>query len=168
MIKQLLIALLLTVAAFGMLYVQNAEGSGPRGVRNNNPMNIEATTDKWLGQLENCDDSRFICFADPVYGIRAGTRILLTYQEKHKINTLEEITKRYAPAPENSPESYSAFLSKETGFSLTQHIDLRNPKVMQRVVTAIIKFENAGYVYEAGVVECGVLAGIYGYDQVGS
>ena len=53
----------------------------PRGIRNNNPGNIECGS-PWQGlrtQKERTDN-RFAQFTDPVFGIRALACVLITYQ----------------------------------------------------------------------------------------
>lgn len=85
----------------------------PRGVRNNNPGNIE-WGDPWQGLIPVNDrtDPRFAQFETPTYGIRAIARVLITYQDKRrasdgsKIDTVREIIERWAPAVENDVNSY--------------------------------------------------------------
>ena len=57
--------------------------SGARGIRNNNPGNIDRNATKWQGMADKQDDPRFIVFTSPQYGIRAMARVLLTYQSKY-------------------------------------------------------------------------------------
>jgi hypothetical protein len=79
-------------------------GSGPRSLRNNNPGNIEKSAVKWQGEVEG-SDSRFVTFATPEDGLRAMQQNLLTYQDKHGLNTVEGIIGRWAPAKENGEAS---------------------------------------------------------------
>ena len=52
--------------------------SQPRGIRNNNPGNIEHNGTNWQGMDNPPHDGRFIRFVTPQYGIRAMARVLTT------------------------------------------------------------------------------------------
>lgn len=56
----------------------------PRGIRNNNPGNLE-WGDPWQGLDPDgqAQDKRFVVFKDPAMGIRAIARTLITYQDKY-------------------------------------------------------------------------------------
>ncbi|MBF4328050.1 structural protein P5, partial [Vibrio anguillarum] len=84
-----------------------------RGIRNNNPANIEDNGTPWRGRMGN--DGRFIIFDSPVNGIRALARILNTYKVKHGLNTIEGIINRFAPPVENDTNSYIAHAEKVVG-----------------------------------------------------
>jgi len=70
-----------------------------RGVRNNNPLNIEKEgANVWDGIASDQDgDDRFATFESAEYGIRAALRTLVTYQDKHKLKTPTEMIYRWAP-----------------------------------------------------------------------
>ena len=55
----------------------------PRGVRNNNPGNVRAGDD-WQG-MTGQDDKGFAVFARPEDGLRAMSKVLDTYADKHGI-----------------------------------------------------------------------------------
>ena len=66
----------------------------PRGIRSNNPGNIrESSTDKtqWGGERATDDDPVFEEFETPQHGIRAMTRILMTYQNRYDLMTVSEM-----------------------------------------------------------------------------
>ncbi len=118
----------------------------PRGVRNNNPGNIIRGTDKWDGEIDG-HDPRYASFASPEAGIRAMGRLLLTYQDKHKLNTVEGIVGRWAPATENDTGSYVATVSKALGVKPNAPIDLRDQNTLTKLTTAMIKVENGSQPY---------------------
>ena len=62
----------------------------PRGIRLNNPGNIEYG-ESWRGMAADQKDPRFVTFTEPVYGIRALAKLLLNYQRKHGIRTVDGI-----------------------------------------------------------------------------
>ena len=97
-----------------MQQVKAAVMPGPRGIRNNNPLNIRKSADKWQGKAG--DDGAFVIFDTPENGIRAAGRLLKTYRDKHGLNTIRGIVNRWAPPNENNTEAYIAFVEQKTGF----------------------------------------------------
>lgn len=70
----------------------------PRGVRNNNPLNIrESKGDRtqWEGEHALDLDKSFEEFSHSVYGFRAGARVLRSYS-RQGYKTLSEIIHRFA------------------------------------------------------------------------
>lgn len=82
----------------------------PRGIRNNNPLNIRHGNDLWLGAATTQTDSAFVQFQTMAYGYRAAWRILQTYyqrlKERKKLFTVENILHRWAPPKENDTKEY--------------------------------------------------------------
>jgi hypothetical protein len=83
-----------------------------RGIRNDNPGNIERGKTKWVGMRPIQTDSRYLQFENAEYGIRALYRTLLTYRNSHGLNTIRGIINRWAPPAENNTAAYIAFVSK--------------------------------------------------------
>ena len=73
----------------------------PRGIRNNNPLNIELG-DQWQGLAASQTDGRFAQFQAPEYGFRAAAKVLNTYQNKHGLTTPRQMISRWAPAGQAS------------------------------------------------------------------
>jgi hypothetical protein len=138
-----------------------------RGIRNNNPGNIEKGQ-PWQGLAENQNsDKRFCVFKAPEWGIRAIVRTLITYQDKRrakdgsKIDTIEDIVNRWAPPFENNTTSYSRAVSLIVGKAVNETIDVRDYDVMFKLVIAIIKHENGYQPYSTQQINKGLmLAGI--------
>lgn len=105
-----------------MLYSTRA--STPRGIRNNNPLNIERTATQWIGMAPYQADQRFITFDSPAYGIRAAARILKTYETKHGLNTVAGIINRWAPPIENDSGAYIEHVAKYLGVAPNEQIDV--------------------------------------------
>lgn len=117
--------------------------SQPRGIRNNNPGNIELGA-KWQGlklEMERID-GRFAEFKDPTWGIRALATILITYQDKYHIQSITDIISRWAPNNENDTKAYIANVARMTGFGSMQKLDLHRYEALQPLVEAIIRQEN--------------------------
>ena len=93
-----------------------------RGERNANPFNIDKSKNDWLGKIQG-NDSRQETFSDPVYGIRAGIKLLNNYITKKGLNTINLIFDRYAPPNENDTEGYKRFVSEKTGLGLDEPIE---------------------------------------------
>jgi hypothetical protein len=117
--------------------------SRPRGIRNNNPGNIERGA-KWQGlkmKIEEIDD-RFAEFIDPSWGVRALATVLITYQDKYKINSISGIIHRWAPDNENDTVAYISQVARLTGFGANEKLDLHRYEALQPLVEAIIRHEN--------------------------
>ncbi len=101
----------------------------PRGIRNNNPLNIRKSADKWQGQINanvNDNDNNsslkgeavFCVFSSMEYGWRAAFVILCrTYYGKYGLKTIRDIVTRWAPAKENNTEAYIRHVSDYTGIA---------------------------------------------------
>jgi hypothetical protein len=126
-----------------------------RGLRNNNPGNIEKGTD-WQGLNKEQLDSRFATFESPEMGIRAIAVILKNYQKKYQINTIEGIINRWAPSKENDTKSYINEVSKNSGINPKQKIDLNDNNVLLPIIKAIIKHENGSNPYSDGTILTGI------------
>jgi hypothetical protein len=136
----------------------------PRGIRNNNPGNIDRDGTKWQGMApDQSSDPRFVVFTTPQYGLRALAKVLLSYQKVHGLNTVAQIITRWAPpGPDhNDTTAYIADVAGDVGVRSTDVIDVDNVEVMLPLVNAIVAHENANYRYPEAVVMEGLrLAGI--------
>lgn len=117
------------------------EKTVPRGIRNNNPMNIRKTDTFWVGQKRDQKDASFVEFDSPKYGYRAAAKILKSYARRG-IVTLEQIVKTWAPHNENPTDAYVVFVSNKTGFSKDKTIKYEND--LASLFHAMTVFEN-GY-----------------------
>lgn len=127
-----------------------------RGIRNNNPGNIEKSRDAWQGLAPAQTDSRFFQFTAPEWGIRALTRVLKNYQTRHGINTLRGVVNRWAPVTENPTEQYIRNLEAWTGFSADQALNLQDAATLAKLVPAIIRMENGVQPYPAALIAKGI------------
>lgn len=83
----------------------------PRGIRNNNPLNIRIGN-TWLGEVPDPTDSNFEQFVHIKYGLRAGFCILRRYIRRYKRNTVRKIVTAWAPSQENNTERYIQLVCK--------------------------------------------------------
>lgn len=124
----------------------------PRGIRNNNPGNIRRGNE-WQGQIPDAQrtDSAFCQFVTPEYGIRAMCIILRNYQQKHGLNTVSGIIRRWAPPGENDTQAYIDNVARATGVTPDQPVDTGDPYFMTKLLQAIIRHENGIQPYGADV-----------------
>ena len=134
--------------------------STPRGVRNNNPGNIDySPSNKWNGQLgleEGVAKPRFARFDTPENGIRALGKLLQTYQRVYGLNTVAKIISRWAPSNENDTAAYVRSVERRIGSAPGAKIKLTDPDVLKGFVVAIIAHENGSNPYSDAVISEGV------------
>ncbi|PTZ12151.1 structural protein [Pseudomonas aeruginosa] len=145
----------------------------PRGIRNFNPGNIRhAKGTRWQGMSANQNDSAFVQFTGPQWGIRAIARTLITYQDKHALRTIRQIISRWAPPSENNTESYIRQVAARVGVVPDARIDVYDYRTMRTLVEAIVRHENGpgplpeGSWYGEGLINeglhlAGIVAGAY-------
>jgi len=127
----------------------------PKGIRNNNPGNIEDNPrNQWRGQVG--DDGRFAIFDTPVNGIRALARLLFNYNKIYGLSTVNGIITRWAPDSENNTSSYIADVSNRLGVHPQQRIDIA--QVMPVLVKSIIRHENGQQPYTETQIDAGIAA----------
>ena len=133
-----------------------ATGNLPRGIRNNNPGNIERTGDNWQGMAQNQSDGRYVVFTEPKYGFRAMTRILRNYQRRG-LTTIRTMISTWAPETENHTENYITFVADELNVSPDTNINLE--RSLPTLLKAISTFENgqayADY-YSDSIIQQGI------------
>ncbi|HBR0868513.1 TPA: hypothetical protein R4169_000643 [Klebsiella pneumoniae] len=136
-----------------------ASADGPRGVRNNNPGNLEASSSNpWIGQTGS--DGRFAKFETPEHGIRALGRNLISYQ-RQGIDTVGEIINRWAPPSDNNDTAaYIKSVCAQLGVTANQPLDASNPDTLQALCAAIIKHENGTQPYSPDQLSTGVSAAL--------
>ncbi|EGE6594605.1 hypothetical protein HI359_001371 [Escherichia coli] len=132
---------------------------GARGIRNNNPGNLEySKTNPWVGQTG--DDGRFAKFETPEHGIRALGRNLMSYQ-RQGIDTVSEIINRWAPPTDkNDTMSYIKAVCEQLGVSADEPLDASNPDILKALCAAIIHHENGSQPYSDQQLTAGVSAAL--------
>lgn len=129
----------------------------PRGIRNNNPGNIDRTAEKWQGMADDQSaDSRFIVFVSPEWGIRAMAKILRNYGKKYGINSVEGIINRWAPPVENDTGSYVRQVAEALGVGKNERINLEDPTILVPLIKSIIMHENGIQPYDDSQIAEGV------------
>lgn len=110
------------------------------GQRINNPYNIRQYDQGFLG--ESGEDSGFVSFEDPMYGVRAADRVLTTYGTKRGINTIRGLINRFAPPSENDTRNYVNYISGELGIDPDAEVDLSDPEMRARILSPMAMMES--------------------------
>ena len=101
----------------------------PRGIRNNNPLNIRRSKDQWQGLSKTQGDRSFCQFETLEYGWRAAFCLLTrTYYHKYRLYTVRAIVSRWAPPSENNTEAYIANVSRLTGIDPDEPLGIPSEK----------------------------------------
>ena len=88
----------------------------PRGIRNNNPLNIRRGKDQWKGLRAQQTDASFFQFETLEYGWRAAFYLLTrTYYHKYRLYTIRMIINKWAPPNENQTSKYIENVCRLTG-----------------------------------------------------
>ena len=120
----------------------------PRGIRNNNPLNIRKGS-SWKGERPVKTDPAFEEFISMEYGIRAGLRLIRNHINgfkgtRPKMNTLKKLISVWAPPSENATSNYVEFVASHVGLSSTAILDPNDRVQMTHIARAM------------AFVECGV------------
>lgn len=133
----------------------------PRGIRNNNPGNLNYVGQSGASKEDNGSNSRFAKWKSPREGIVGMAKQLLLYH-KRNIRTVPAIISKYAPPGENDTNAYISRVCKTMGVTPNDILDLRNDDVLSSLMGAIIPHENAGYTYRSDLLKSSAAAAISG------
>lgn len=128
----------------------------PRGIRNNNPLNIRKGNN-WKGERQPQKDPAFEEYESMEWGIRAGFIILRKYIRGYnglteKFNTIEKIISRWAPSSENNTQAYIEAVVKRTGIPRRQRLAFSERNYMVAIVEAMILVE-CGQTVDRAIIE---------------
>lgn len=112
----------------------------PRGIRNNNPLNIRKGSN-WIGLSKTQNDPSFCQFDSMTYGLRAGLIIIRTYMTKYKLTTIHSIVSRWAPPKENDTDAYVKSVSSMMKLHALQSFDFGDRTRIVALVSAMCKVE---------------------------
>ena len=112
----------------------------PRGIRNNNPLNIRIGN-VWLGEVKENTDGEFEQFTSMIYGLRAAIVLLRRYICHYHLNSIAQIVSRWAPSSENNTRLYINFVSERLGIANDVQIDFYDKVTICRLVEAMAYYE---------------------------
>ena len=125
-----------------------------RGIRNNNPLNIRHSSDRWEGARAEQTDRSFVQFTTMAYGYRAAWKVLESYwkhfKEQREHFTVGNIIRRWAPPSENDTETYIRTILMLTG--------LGGKELLPRPHAGIALDKLAKLLKAMTVMECGIRA----------
>ena len=118
-----------------------------RGIRNNNPGNIVWTGSPiFRGELGAEPEGTFAIFDTPEHGIEAIARNLVAYQDRHALNTVDGMIRRWSATDQ---DVYVANVCRALGVAPKDTIDAHDAVTLQRMVAAIIAQENGSQPFTA-------------------
>lgn len=132
----------------------------PRGIRNNNPLNIRHSRDPWRGLAARQTDRSFCQFTSLDYGWRAAFYLLTrTYYHKHRLYTIRDIVSRWAPANENDTQAYIDNVSRLTGIDPDEAIGIPSERPSRWLMVGL-----AMAIQENGISSIDYFAMLRGWD----
>lgn len=110
----------------------------PRGLRNNNPLNIRISSTPWVGKVADNTDGTFEQFTSMEYGLRAALVNIRTYIRRDHRDTIEDIISRWAPAADgNDVRNYIAIVSRKSCVPDRYHLSYNDKSRLSRIVWAM-------------------------------
>jgi len=115
-----------------------------RGIRNNNPGNIDYRGQN--GATLESQGGRFAKFATAFDGLKAMASQLYRYFDGKTtgthLDTIKKIVSTWAPGSENDTKSYIQSVAKKLGIDANAKLNLNDPALMARLMGAITTHEN--------------------------
>lgn len=123
----------------------------PRGIRNNNPLNIRIGN-SWIGEVKNPTDNEFEQFVHVCYGLRAGFILLKRYINRYKLNTIKKIISRWAPGNENNTRSYINQVARGMNMEPDTPLLYEDQDTICTLVYEMVYVENGQHIKMAEIV----------------
>lgn len=119
----------------------------PRGIRNNNPLNIRKGS-TWKGEKKIQTDPSFEQFETLQYGIRAGLKLIQNHisgfnGKRPPRNTIRKLISVWAPPSENATEGYIIFVCQHV-FKLPSDIIHADDKKLICAIARAMAFVECG------------------------
>lgn len=117
----------------------------PRGIRNNNPLNIRKGNN-WKGERPTSTDGEFEQFVSMQWGIRAGFKILKNYMTGYggrvkALSNIHDIIHRWAPPNENNCRAYIDSVCRFSGLHEFERLQFSDRNKMLALVDGMIRVE---------------------------
>lgn len=119
----------------------------PRGIRNNNPLNIRIGN-VWLGEVRDPTDPDFEQFISMVYGVRAGFVLIRRYIRHYHRTTIPQVIAAWAPSSENNTTAYIDKVCKVSGIERDVQLKFEDEDQMVALVDAMILVECGQHIQE--------------------
>lgn len=120
----------------------------PRGIRNNNPLNIRKGS-SWKGERPVQTDHAFEEFVSMEWGIRAGIKLIRNHitgfnGKRPPANTIKKLIGVWAPANENNTDAYIRTVCQQTAIGRNDLLHANDRRSIIAIARAM------------AYVECGV------------
>lgn len=125
----------------------------PRGIRNNNPLNIRIGN-TWSGEVTKPTDCTFEQFVEMKYGVRAAFILLDRYINRYKLNNIAQICTRWAPKLENDTLNYIRTVADVSGIVVNQKLSFNDKATMMKLFRGMCIAENG-----CNIDDCDIDAG---------
>lgn len=133
----------------------------PRGLGNNNPLNLRLSNSDWKGKVPNHlnTDKSFEQFKDGAYqgqpglvmGYRAAIKNIIYHVNSGK-DTISKLIHAWAPISDgNNPTSYSYKVATNTGNQTTSKVPINDPEKLWPIVREMAIIEN-GTAYKSIII----------------
>lgn len=120
-----------------------------------NPLNIKAFGNNWSGMVGQ-DARGHAIFETPQDGICAAAKILKTYASKYGLNTVDGIVDRFCAASDGVTRAYISNVCKAMGVNPGEAIDVKDPQVMTKLISAMMRQEIGAVAYSQETITAGV------------
>lgn len=117
----------------------------PRGIRNNNPLNIRKGNN-WKGEVYCSTDGEFEQFVSMQWGVRAGFKILKNYMTGYggrvkALTNIHDIIHRWAPPSENNCRAYIDSVCRFSGLHEFERLQFSDRNKMLALIDGMIRVE---------------------------
>ena len=116
-----------------------------RGYRNNNPLNLRLSSNRWLGKVPGREntDGRFEQFERMDFGFRAAIKNMQVLISSRGCTTLLRLIQRWAPVSDgNNPYLYCRTVSRQTGLHRDYVLQASDLLTLGRIAYAMAIVEN--------------------------
>lgn len=120
-----------------------------------NPLNIKVFGNNWSGMVGQ-DARGHAIFETPQDGICAAAKIVKTYAAKYGIDTVGGIVDRFCAASDGVTRAYITNVAKAMGVDPGEKLDVKDPQVMTKLLTAMMRQEIGDVAYSSETITAGV------------
>mgnify|MGYP000081369842 FL=1 len=120
-----------------------------------NPLNIKAFGNNWSGMVGQ-DARGHAIFETPQDGICAAAKLLKTSASKYGITTVDGIVDRFCAASDGVTRAYISNVCKAMGVNPGEALDVKNPQVMTKLISAMMRQEIGAVAYSQETITAGV------------
>jgi hypothetical protein len=154
-----------TIKDFLMDY--RGQSSLPRGIRDNNPGNLQPPPGLtgWQGTVGM--DGPFVIFADDTWGLRALALDITNKINTDGLDTITALITAYAPPSENDTAAYIAAVAADSGIGATDQLGTDQDTITS-LMRAIINHENGDAASAQYVPDADILTGYNMANNIGT